>query len=244
LAEEKKPTLEEEVAKHEFTKLVKEASNPTFQTNARKLAEDLYGLKTIHFYQKANKDGALSGKSPVEVAEALRKTEYKVSDEKEAEFLADELGVRTLKEVAGVQAKVYEDIVNKKKAGKELSKEELDALEFSREALQLYKVDWNSIKKRGLTKGFTNDVLKEFVEHAEEGTLNDKASRYLRQISDKSKMAEYLVKAAKVKSQIELDENKVRLKESDEMLHMIMEVNQAPDQFKEKYKDLIRKANP
>ena len=233
--------MEDEVANHKFTKLVKDAMNPKFKTDSEHLVHDLKYVTFAHFYDKLKASEDLSGKSEVEKVKMVReKTGYKVSDEAEAEFLADELGVMTLKEVAGLQAKVYEDVVKKKKEGKELSKEELDALEFSREALALYKLDWNSVKKKGFTKGFTGDVIDEFAEVAKEGTLNDKASRYLRQISDKEKMAEYLVKAAKVNSKIDLDENKVKLKESEEMRMMVMEVNQSPDQFKEKYKELIK----
>jgi hypothetical protein len=241
LAEEKKPSLEEEVANHEFTKLVKESMNPQLKTDAEHLVHDLKYQNFVHFYDKLKATEDLSGKSNAEKVQLVReKTQYKASNDAEAELLADEIGVRTLKDVAGKQAKVYEEVVNKKKEGKELSKEEVDALEFSREALGLYKLNWMSIKRSGLDNGFTSELVEQVADIAQKGTLKDRAERYLRQIDDKEKMADYIVKAAKVNSKVDIDENKIRLKEFDEMHMMIQEVNQAPDQFKLKYKDLIK----
>ncbi len=234
--------VEERLDDHKYSKLAKKAGDHKYRDRTGELINELESIRGRHFYELAESktDGNLRDKSDKEFLKLIN--DYKIEDDNEAERLVDRFGVHVLHEVSGLQGKMYEDIVNKKNRGEELSKEEKDHLAFSRETLRLYGVNFHQLKHTGKEKGFTKEVLNEPFQNISRGTYHHQTSKHLSEIpeSEQEDLAAHLVKAAKEKADLKFDENKVKRLSFEEMKEMLVEAHNEPKSLKNKYKHLIK----
>ncbi len=230
--------------KLDYKGLAKKAYEAFDETKQRQLLEDMDNMRAYHFLDKLE-DEEKRGKEPYELAQLVReKTEYKVDNHKEADYLADQLTLRVLKEISPIHADTFGKALETLKdsnASKEEKENAETAIDHTRESMRLYGLDHNELSQEGYQKGFTKELWQKYQQQIVPRVSNYMTHRHLYKIKDKKSLADHIVEESEKNEELpSLDKNGIYNLNIDELRSLLLGIHHNPKAIEKEYKHLIK----